>query len=188
MVIDLFGLDAEEVRTRFPEVYQHLLSTVKTARQLQYEKSPTRDAQEYLDRWWTLGKPRQELRPALANLPRYIATVETASHRIFQFLDAEVMPANMLVCVALDDAFHLGILSSRRHVTWSLRAGGWLGIGNDPRYSKSRCFDPFPFPDCSEDLKEQIRSVADELTAIASRGSRSIPSSRSHRCTMCWRS
>ncbi|RYZ87268.1 MAG: hypothetical protein EOP04_12085, partial [Proteobacteria bacterium] len=24
--------------------------------------------------------------------------------------------------------------------------GGWLGVGNDPRYSKSRTFDPFPFP------------------------------------------
>lgn len=24
--------------------------------------------------------------------------------------------------------------------------GGWLGVGNDPRYSKSRTFDPFTFP------------------------------------------
>jgi hypothetical protein len=30
MVIDLFGLDARQVRTRFPELYQHLAQTVKS--------------------------------------------------------------------------------------------------------------------------------------------------------------
>lgn len=29
MVIDLFGLDVGEVRTRFPEVYQHIKTEVK---------------------------------------------------------------------------------------------------------------------------------------------------------------
>jgi hypothetical protein len=165
MVIDLFGLSADEVRQRFPEVYQHLLTTVKVSRQKQVEKSPTRDAQEYAARWWTFGKPREQLRPALEGLPRYIATVETAKHRVFQFLDAEILPDNKLICFGFSDAVHLGVLSSRIHVTWSLRAGGWLGQGNDPVYVKSRCFDPFPFPDAPEELKAQIRAVAEELDA-----------------------
>jgi hypothetical protein len=141
MVIDLFGLTAEEVRVRFPAVYQHVLKTVK----------PERDANNratYRDNWWIFGEPRRDLRPALVNLPRYIATVETAKHRVFQFLDASILPDNMLVAIGLSDGFPLGVLSSRFHIIWALRAGGWLGIGNDPRYSKSRCFDPFPFPDC----------------------------------------
>jgi hypothetical protein len=71
----------------------------------------------------------------------------------------------MIIAIGSDDAFHLGVLSSRIHVTWALRAGGWLGVGNDPRYSKSRCFDPFPFPDCSDDLKARIRAVGEELDA-----------------------
>jgi hypothetical protein len=75
------------------------------------------------------------------------------------------MPDNMLVCIALDDAYHLGVLSSRIHVVWALRAGGWLGVGNDPRYSKSRCFDPFPFPEASDERKAQIRAAAEELDA-----------------------
>ena len=165
MVIDLFGLDSEDVRRRFPEVYQRLIQTVKFDREAQHAKSPTRDAAEYLGRWWTHGKPRQELRAALAGLQRYIATAETSKHRTFQFLDAELLPDNSLVCIGLDDAFSLGVLSSRVHVTWALRAGGWLGVGNDPRYSKSRCFDPFPFPGCSEALKVKIGSVAEELDA-----------------------
>ena len=57
------------------------------------------------------------------------------------------------------------MLSSRIHVTWALAAGGRLGVGNDPRYNKSRCFDPFPFPDCSEEQKQRIRELAESLDA-----------------------
>jgi hypothetical protein len=68
MVIDLFGVGAENVRQRFPEVYQHLLSSVKPRREAQAAKSKTPDALAYLETWWLFGKPRQELRPALEGL------------------------------------------------------------------------------------------------------------------------
>lgn len=89
IVIDLFGLSETDVRTRFPEVYQHLLRTVR----------PERDAnnrQTYRNSWWIFGEPRAELRPAIAGLPRYIVTVETTKHRVFQFLDAAILPDNKL--------------------------------------------------------------------------------------------
>ncbi len=156
MVIDLFGLEADDVRRRFPEVYQHVIETVK----------PERDQNNrttYRDNWWIFGEPRKDLRPALSGLKRYIATVETAKHRVFQFLDGAILPDNMLVAIGSDDAFHLGVLSSRIHVTWALNSGGTLE--DRPRYNKSRCFDPFPFPECSEDMKRRIRAVAEELDA-----------------------
>ncbi|NJM31464.1 MAG: class I SAM-dependent DNA methyltransferase [Rhizobiales bacterium] len=163
MVIDLFGIEANDVRQRFPEIYQHLSQTVKTQREEQARTSSTNDAKAYAKNWWVFGKPRQELRPALTGLSRYIATVETAKHRIFQFLDAEILPDNMLVCIASDSAADLGILSCRFHVTWALRAGGWLGMGNDPRYSKSRCFDPFPFPAATDKQRSEIARIAEAL-------------------------
>jgi hypothetical protein len=156
MVIDLFGLEAEDVRKRFPEVYQHVLRTVK----------PERDRNNratYRDNWWTFGEPRRELRPALAGLPRYIATVETAKHRVFQFLDQAILPDNRLVLVGSADAFHMGVLTSYVHIVWALSAGGTLE--DRPIYTKSACFDPFPFPVCSDDLKARIRAVAEELDA-----------------------
>jgi restriction system protein len=61
MVIDLFGLDADEVRKRFPEVYQHVLLKVKTERDANRRAS-------YAANWWIFGEPRRELRPALAEL------------------------------------------------------------------------------------------------------------------------
>ena len=41
-----------------------------------------------------------------------------------------------------------GILHSRFHELWSLRMGPWLGVGNDPRYTPTTCFETFPFPAC----------------------------------------
>ena len=106
------------------------------------------------------------LRAATANLPRYIATVETAKHRPFCFLPAAIIPDNKLLCIATDDAFHLGVLSSRIHVAWSLAAGGRLGVGNDPVYVKTRCFDPFPFPDATPSQRATIAAIAEELDAL----------------------
>ena len=158
MVIDLFGLSEGEVRTRFPTVYQHVLDKVKPERD-----QNNRDS--YKRNWWVHGEPRRDLRPALEGLPRYIATVETAKHRFFQFLDAATLPDNMLIAIGLDDATALAVLSSRFHVVWALAAGGRLGYGNDPRYNKSRCFDPFPFPDATEAQKARLRALGEELDA-----------------------
>jgi len=162
MVIDLFGLDIDEVRSRFPEVYQHIITSVKPERD-------TNNRATYKDNWWIFGEPRRDLRPALANLPRYIATVETTKHRVFQFLDAAILPDNKLVAIGSDDAHVLGVLSSRFHRVWALRAGGWLGMGNDPVYVKSRCFDPFPFPAASEAQKARIRTIAEDIDALRKR-------------------
>ena len=144
MVIDLFGLAEDEARRRFPEVYQRLLERVKPERDA---KADTKDGAGYARHWWLHGKPRTEMRPMLSGLKRYIATGETAKHRTFQFLGEDILPDNMVIAIALDDPFALGVLSSRVHVVWSLATGGRLGVGNDPRYNKSRCFETYPFPD-----------------------------------------
>jgi hypothetical protein len=158
LVIDCYGLSEDELRTRFPAVYQHLLVTVK----------PERDANRRMsirEKWWRFGWERPALRQSLERLRRYIATHETGKHRVFIFLDAPVLPDNMITSIAVDDAFHLGVLSSGIHVVWALAAGGRLGVGNDPRYTKTRCFDPFPFPACTEEQKSRIRVLGEALDA-----------------------
>ncbi|OBQ67801.1 class I SAM-dependent DNA methyltransferase [Mesorhizobium erdmanii] len=139
MVVDLFGLEVEQVRVRFPSVYQHIVENVKPERD--HNKRDYRRIN-----WWLFGENIPDARRALFSVPRYIATVETTKHRFFQFLDESIRPDNMLVAIGLDRAEHVAVLSSRLHVTWAISMGGWLGVGNDPRYSKSRTFDPFPFP------------------------------------------
>jgi len=156
MVIDLFGLTEAEVRSRFPAVYQHVLDKVKPERDQNNRES-------YKRNWWVHGEPRKDLRPALAGLSRYIATVETTKHRTFQFLQEKTLPDNMLIAVCLDDAAALAVLSSRFHVVWALGAGGTLE--DRPRYNKSLCIDPFPFPDPTEAQKARLRSLGEQLDA-----------------------
>ncbi|WQH01355.1 type IIL restriction-modification enzyme MmeI [Rhodopseudomonas palustris] len=156
MVIDLYGIDIDDVRILFPEVYQHLLRTVK----------PERDANNratYRDNWWIFGEPRREMRPALMGLTRFIATVDTARHRVFQFLSSDIICDDKNVVVASDDGFTLGVLSSLLHVKWSLFVGAKLE--DRPVYPKSQCFDPFPFPDANPIQKQTIRVIAEELDA-----------------------
>jgi len=156
MAIDLFGLSAEEVRRRFPAVYQWVFDHVKPERDQNKRAS-------YRSSWWVFGEPRANFRPVLNGLRRYIATVETSKHRFFVFLDGSVLPDNMLVNIASSDAFALGVLSSRIHITWALATGGTLE--DRPRYNKTRCFDPFPFPDAPEPLRERIRFLGEQLDA-----------------------
>ncbi len=160
MVIDVDGWDEARVRTEVPSVYQHLVTHVKPERDANNEKSRR-------ELWWMFGRRNTDLRNSIKGITRYIATIETAKHRVFQFLPMSILPDNKLACIALDDAYFLGILSSRFHVPWAIESGGRLGMGDDPVYVKSRCFDPFPFPaDVPEPLKARIRAEAEALDAL----------------------
>jgi len=168
MVIDLFGLTSEEVREKYPGIYQWVTERVK----------PERDQNKratYRDNWWVFGEPRRDWRAASERLGRYIATVETSRHRFFTFLGKEILPDNKLTCFALSDAIHLGLISSRTHVAWSFRTGSNLGVGNDPVYVKSRCFDTFPFPEPGESIEKRISNLAEQLHAHRERQQQQHP-------------
>lgn len=167
-VIDAYGLEADELRSRYPEVYQRLLERVKPERD--QNRSPL-----LKERWWLHRRLRTDLRNALNGLSNYIATVETSKHRFFVFLPETVAPDNMLVNIATDDAAVLGVLSSRVHVAWALAAGGRLGVGNDPRYNKTRCFETFPFPDSTPEQQDKIRAKAEEIDAHRKRQQAQFP-------------
>lgn len=162
-VIDFYEKSEAWAKLNYPNLYQHLFSTVK----------PFRDESrniKFREDWWVIGHPRPLFRSFTGKLERYIVTLETAKHRFFVFIPKITVPDSALVTFGFDDAYNLGILSSRYHVDWALAAGGRLGVGNDPRYNKTRCFDPFPFPgDVPEPLKARIRAEAEALDALRKR-------------------
>ena len=158
LVIDCFGFEADELREHYPQIYQRLLERVKPERD--QNRSPL-----LREKWWLHRRLRNDLRNALTGLEGYIATVETSKHRFFVLLPTTVVPDNMLVNIAVDDAAILGVLSSRVHVAWALAAGGRLGVGNDPRYNKTRCFETFPFPQIPPEQQALIRGLAERLDA-----------------------
>jgi hypothetical protein len=154
LVIDLFGLTSDQVRSRFPEVYQHVKAEVKEKIEIDStgeQKFVGRDwnhRETYKTNWWIFGEPRSDLRPALSGKARYIATVETAKHRVLQFLSTEILPDNMLICIADDDAFTLGILSSHIHALgpYALVAGSASATIRDIQRPKFLTLFPSPPP------------------------------------------
>ncbi len=157
-IIDLFGLSAEEAKHEVPAIYQWVMDRVKPERD--HNKRDT-----YRVNWWIFGEPVPATRRSFAGLGRYIATTMTAKHRLFSFLEANILPDQKLVTVGTSDAFHLGVLSSRIHALWALATGGNLGVGNDPVYAKGRSFDTYAFPHTTSEQQEQIRELAERLDA-----------------------
>jgi hypothetical protein len=117
-------------------------------------------------RWWQHGEKRPGMRAALQGLTHYIATVETAKHRIFIKLPVNVAPEHSLIVIPRQDDVTLGVLSSRVHVVWALAKGGNLGVGNDPRYNATLTFETFPFPK-GVDLKASGTPNGKALAAVA---------------------
>ena len=111
------------------------------------------------------------MRAALAGLARFIATTQTAKHRIYSWLSAPALPDSLVIVIAREDDYTFGVLHSRVHELWSLRMGTWLGVGNDPRYTPTTTFETFPFPwplDTPEEaLTAQQRGQRDAIGAAA---------------------
>lgn len=155
-VIDAYGLSVDELRSEWPTAYQWLYDHVKP------ERDHNRRASRR-DNWWIFGEPVGKLRRALDGLKRFIATPETSKHRVFDFFDVALCPDHKLYAIALEDDASLGILSSRVHEVWALRAGGRMGVGNDPTYNNTRCFLTFPFPEADAAAEERIASAGRRL-------------------------
>jgi hypothetical protein len=158
LVIDLYPLTQNEVKGRFPETYQHVFDNVKPERDQNREEFRRNN-------WHWFGRTNETYRKAVAGLPRFIGTVETAKHRVFRFFDETTRADNKLVAIGLSGAEYLAILSSSIHIKWAVRSGSWLGVGNDPVYVKSRCFDSFPFPALTDAQKTILRTLGEDLDA-----------------------
>ncbi|NWG32752.1 MAG: class I SAM-dependent DNA methyltransferase, partial [Rhodocyclaceae bacterium] len=132
---DMSETDAAQYEAPFEYVKEHVYPVRRENRR-----------KAYRDKWWLYAESRPAMRTALQPLPRYIATPMVAKHRIFCWLDPEVVPANLINVIARDDDYFFGVLHSRIHEIWSLRMCTWLGVGNDPRYTPTTTFETFPFP------------------------------------------
>jgi len=157
-VLDTYGFDLPTLIEQQPACYQHLLERVKPER----DQNPRKTRRE---RWWLFAESQPRLRAAIAGLNRFLVTAYTSKHRVFQFVAGTALPDDMLVSIGTNDAYHLGVLSSRVHLLWADRAGTRIGIGNDLRYNNSKCFDHFPFPSATPSQENTIRDFGERLDA-----------------------
>jgi type II restriction/modification system DNA methylase subunit YeeA len=121
----------------------------------------------YRDRWWLHAEAIPGMRKAMPGLRRYIATPETAKHRLFAWLNTEVLADHALVIFVRDDDYTFGVLHSRVHEAWARATGTQLReVESGFRYTPTTCFETFPFPRPTDDQREAIAAAARELVRL----------------------
>ena len=121
-------------------------------------------------KWWLHGRSRPEMRSALIGKRRCIATPEVSKHRIFIWMNTNVLPDHQTRVFAREDDYFFGVLQSRIHELWSRASGTQLREAESGfRYTPSSIFETFPFPwppgkEPTDDLRVQaIAQAAKEL-------------------------
>lgn len=156
-VVDFFAWTEEELQQKQPAAYQYLYDHAMP------ERSQERNARIRRE-WWSFESNRPTLRKGIAQLSRYIVTVENSPRRYFVFVPGGTLPDQKLRVVCSDDAWILGVLSSYPQALFSRRQGGRHGVGNTPVYN-TRCATQFPTPACGAEQQETIRQLGERIDA-----------------------
>jgi hypothetical protein len=156
-VIDFNGLTIDQAR-KYSVLFQHVIDNVRAGRKTNREARTA-------DKWWLWRRSGQKLRDAIAPLDRFVGTTRTSKHRVFQFCPSDLRAESKIVVVATSESWIHGVLSSSIHEAFSNRIGGFLGVGNDPTYNHTDCFNKFPFPASNEGTKQRIGDLAEQLDA-----------------------
>ena len=156
-VID-FGVNMPiDEAAQYSAPFEYLKKNVYPARQ----KANQAVARE---KWWIHWNPRTQMREALSKLDRYIATPRVAKHRIFVWLENDILPDAQLVVFARDDDYFFGVLHSIIHELWARRLGTQLRDAvSGFRYTSTTTFEtfPFPFPPGKESKEDsQVKAIA----------------------------
>ena len=119
------------------------------------------------ERWWLHGSAAPNMRQALTGLSRYIGTSMVSRHRLFSYVEGDVLPDATIIVFARDDDCFFGVLHSRIHVAWALAMGSQLREAQSGiRYTPTTCFETFPFPKPTEEQREAIAEAARELNQL----------------------
>lgn len=104
------------------------------------------------------------MRAALSGLSRFIATPNVSKHRLFVWLGTETLPANSLVVFARDGDYFFGVVHSSAHERWARGRGGQVReVESGFRYTPTTAFETFPFPDPTDEQRDEIAVAARTL-------------------------
>ena len=142
-VINFGERSEEECRKRLPDLMTIVEAKVKPER-------ITKDARKYprmVNEWWKFWNSRPELHASIGGLQRVFAIPRVGMHYTPTFLDARTIFSEQLIVFADDRASFLCVMTSRVHEAWWVFQASTFGSTDAPRYTPTRCFETFPFPD-----------------------------------------
>jgi len=98
----------------------------------------------YAEKWWQYAEARPGMRSKLQDKTRFIATPRVAKHRIFTWVQGNILSNDGTIVFATEDDYFFGILHSKLHEIWALKQG--TSLEDRPRYTPTSTFETFPFP------------------------------------------
>ncbi len=137
-IIDFFGhsmVEAGLFEAPFSEIENAILQS----------RAGNRDPRQ-LKNWWLFRRSGEQARSVLFGKKRVLTTGLVTKHRVFRWLDTTMIPDTRVILIDSQSDVMFGILSSKFHEGWSLATCQYHGVGNDPVYTPSDCFETFPFP------------------------------------------
>ena len=157
-IIDFDMMSEEQAR-------QYLLPFAYVEEKVKPERLKNRDKQRSTF-WWRLGRSGSDLKKASKGKARILVTPRVAKHRLWVWMPAGTLPDSRVLAVTKDDDFTFGVLQSKIHEVWSLANSAAHGVGNDPTYVAKDCFDPFPFPQPSDDQRAEVEKWAKHVLQV----------------------
>jgi type II restriction/modification system DNA methylase subunit YeeA len=143
----------------FEAPFEYVKAHVKPVR----DENPEKQRRDY---WWRLGRSGGDLKEARKGKSRIVLTPRVAKHRIFVWSTVDIIPDTRVYAFTRDDDYFFGILQSRIHEAWTLHTCSWHGVGNDPTYNNTTCFETFPFP-WAPGHEPKDSSVVENIAAAA---------------------
>ncbi|MCC7535645.1 MAG: hypothetical protein IT379_05505, partial [Deltaproteobacteria bacterium] len=141
-VIHFGDLSLDEAR-RWPDLLRILEERVRPARSS--ADDGTDDGRRLRTFWWQFFRERPEMQRALRGFDTCLALARVSKHVVVQTPPADWVLDEDVIVFALSGWSPFAVLQSRFHETWARAHSSTFGEGL--RYSSSRVFDTFPFPE-----------------------------------------
>lgn len=133
-----FFIMQEIQASQFPEPFLIVEQKVKPERLKQNDKGGK-------DYWWRFLRPRNELYTAIRQRPRCFVAAATTKYLNFSAAPTNYVFSHALFVFTSDSWDHYGVVQSNIHEVWARKYSG--ALKQDLRYSPSKCFDTFSFPE-----------------------------------------
>lgn len=127
-----------EKAERYGAAFDRVVQLVKPERELSDERLVR-------EHWWLWKRPALEIHRRIKDLPRCFVSARTTKHFNFSAMPTDMVFTNATYVLTTDRWDHYAVVQSTLHEVWARKYSG--ALKQDLRYSPSKCFDTFPFPE-----------------------------------------
>jgi N-6 DNA Methylase len=136
-IINFFDWDLSKA-DKFGEAFARVERLVKPERDRCSEENLRK-------KWWLFERARMDLYDRLVELPRAFVTAITTKYLNFSAVPANCVYLNTVDVFTTDRWDLYAVIQSTLHEVWARKYSG--ALKQDLRYSPSKCFETFAFPD-----------------------------------------